>query len=144
MKRKHAGMLHVSVPSALAAAKLRGYVEEYGKTEQLALIDRMVKKGDRSGSRKLWLPVPDGVAKAQIDAYLAEFNGDSDAATLPIEELDLSVRAENCLKRELIHTVGQILARTESELLDIRNFGQKSLDELKAKLAGMGLALKAS
>ena len=73
----------------------------------------------------------------------------SDAAlaadlALPIEELDLTVRSYNCLKREGIHTVGELVARSEADLLDIRNFGAKSIDEVKAKLHGMGLALKDS
>ncbi len=60
---------------------------------------------------------------------------------LPIEELELTVRSYNCLKREGIHSVGELVARSEADLLDIRNFGAKSIDEVKAKLAGMGLAL---
>jgi DNA-directed RNA polymerase subunit alpha len=63
---------------------------------------------------------------------------------LPIEDLDLTVRSYNCLKREGIHTVGELVGRSEADLLDIRNFGAKSIDEVKAKLAGMGLALKDS
>jgi ribosomal protein L17 len=63
---------------------------------------------------------------------------------LPIEEMDLTVRSYNCLKREGIHTVGELVSRTEADLLDIRNFGQKSIDEVKIKLAGMGLSLKDS
>ena len=63
---------------------------------------------------------------------------------LPIEELELTVRSYNCLKREGIHSVGELVARSEADLLDIRNFGAKSIDEVKAKLAGMGLALKDS
>src|SRR5690606_32229243 len=63
---------------------------------------------------------------------------------LPIEELDLTVRSYNCLKREGIDTVGELISRTEADLLDIRNFGQKSIDEVKTKLAAMGLALKDS
>ena len=63
---------------------------------------------------------------------------------LPIEDLDLTVRSYNCLKREGIHTVGELVARSEEDLLDIRNFGAKSIDEVKAKLVDMGLALKDS
>ena len=63
---------------------------------------------------------------------------------LPIEELDLTVRSYSCLKREGIDTVGELIGRTEADLLDIRNFGQKSIDEVKMKLAGMGLGLKDS
>ena len=63
---------------------------------------------------------------------------------LEIEALDLTVRSYNCLKREGIHTVGELVSRSEADLLDIRNFGQKSIDEVKAKLVGMGLHLKDS
>jgi DNA-directed RNA polymerase subunit alpha len=73
----------------------------------------------------------------------------SDAAlaadlALPIEEMDLTVRSYNCLKREGIHTVGELVGRSEADLLDIRNFGAKSIDEVKVKLAQMGLQLKDS
>jgi DNA-directed RNA polymerase subunit alpha len=64
------------------------------------------------------------------------------AYSLPIEDLDFSVRSYNCLTREDIHTVGALAARTESDLLDIRNFGQKSINEVKVKLAELGLGLK--
>jgi DNA-directed RNA polymerase subunit alpha len=63
---------------------------------------------------------------------------------LPINELNLTVRSYNCLMREGVHTVGELTARSEADLLDIRNFGQKSIDEVKAKLATMGLSLKDS
>jgi DNA-directed RNA polymerase subunit alpha len=63
---------------------------------------------------------------------------------LPIEDLDLTVRSYNCLKREGIHTVGELLHRSEADLLDIRNFGSKSIDEVKAKIQSMGLQLKDS
>ncbi len=73
-----------------------------------------------------------------LDAALA-----ADLA-LPIEDLDLTVRSYNCLKREGIHTVGELVGRSEADLLDIRNFGSKSIDEVKAKLVSMGMALKDS
>ena len=56
----------------------------------------------------------------------------------PIEELDLSVRAFNCLKANDITTVGQLLTKKEDELLSLRNFGRKSLDEIKEKLVEKG------
>src|SRR6187399_42842 len=73
----------------------------------------------------------------------------SDAAlaadlALPVEDLELTVRSYNCLKREGIHTVGELISRSEQDLLDIRNFGAKSIDEVKAKLVEMGLSLKDS
>src|SRR5207248_10322030 len=63
---------------------------------------------------------------------------------LPIEDLDLTVRSYNCLKREGIHTVGELVGRSEQDLLDIRNFGAKSIEEVKQKLVDMGLSLKDS
>ena len=63
---------------------------------------------------------------------------------LPIEDLDLTVRSYNCLKRGGIHTVGELVGRSEADLLDIRNFGSKSIDEVKAKLHSMSLQLKDS
>jgi DNA-directed RNA polymerase subunit alpha len=56
----------------------------------------------------------------------------------PIEELDLSVRAFNCLKANDITTVGQLMTKKEEELLGLRNFGRKSLDEIKEKLVEKG------
>jgi len=63
---------------------------------------------------------------------------------LPIEDLELTVRSYNCLKREGIHSVGELVTRSEADLMDIRNFGAKSIDEVKAKLVELGLALKDS
>jgi DNA-directed RNA polymerase subunit alpha len=63
---------------------------------------------------------------------------------LPVEDLQLTIRSYNCLKREGIHTVGELVARSEADLLDIRNFGAKSITEVKEKLAELGLSLKDS
>jgi DNA-directed RNA polymerase subunit alpha len=63
---------------------------------------------------------------------------------LPVEDLQLTVRSYNCLKREGIHTVGELISRSEQDLMDIRNFGAKSIDEVKGKLVEMGLSLKDS
>ena len=57
---------------------------------------------------------------------------------LPIEDLNLTVRSYNCLKREGIHTVGELVGRSEQDLLDIRNFGAKSIEEVKQKLVEHG------
>lgn len=59
----------------------------------------------------------------------------------PVEELELSVRAANCLKAANIRTIGDLVARNESEMLQFHNFGKKSLDEIKALLETMGLSL---
>jgi len=61
---------------------------------------------------------------------------------LPIEDLDLSERPRNCLKRAQVNTIGELLTKTDDDLLAITNFGQKSLDEVIAKLDERGLALR--
>jgi DNA-directed RNA polymerase subunit alpha len=61
---------------------------------------------------------------------------------LPIEDLDLSERPRNCLKRAQVNTIGELLEKTEDDLLAITNFGQKSLDEVIQKLDERGLSLK--
>jgi DNA-directed RNA polymerase subunit alpha len=61
----------------------------------------------------------------------------------PIEDLDLTVRSFNCLKRQGVNTIGQLAECTEADLLNIRNFGAKSIEEVKDKLQQMGLGLKA-
>jgi DNA-directed RNA polymerase subunit alpha len=60
----------------------------------------------------------------------------------PIEELDLSVRSYNCLKRQGVNNIGQLTECSENDLLNIRNFGAKSIEEVKDKLQQMGLELK--
>ncbi|VUX16275.1 DNA-directed RNA polymerase subunit alpha [Streptococcus pasteurianus] len=59
-----------------------------------------------------------------------------------IEELDLSVRSYNCLKRAGINTVFDLTEKTEPEMMKVRNLGRKSLEEVKVKLADLGLGLK--
>ncbi len=70
---------------------------------------------------------PDGTGSPDLD--------------LPIEALDLSERPRNCLRRAQIKTVGELVARTSDDLLNITNFGQKSLEEVVAKLDELGLSL---
>ncbi len=61
---------------------------------------------------------------------------------MTIEELDLTVRSYNCLKRAGINTVDELVQRSEDEMMKVRNLGRKSLDEVIAKLAALGLYLK--
>ncbi len=68
----------------------------------------------------------------------------SDLALRPIEILNLPARSKNCLQREGIHTIGELIQRSEADLLDIRNFGTKSIEEIKESLATLGMALKDS
>ncbi len=77
----------------------------------------------------------DGIFTAQVDE-------DEGMLETPIEELDLSVRSYNCLKRQGVNTIGQLTECSEQDLLNIRNFGAKSIEEVKDKLQGMSLGLK--
>jgi DNA-directed RNA polymerase subunit alpha len=66
----------------------------------------------------------------------------SNELSTPIEDLDLTVRSYNCLKREGINTVSELIALSEDQLMNIRNFGSKSVDEVRDKLTSMGLRFK--
>jgi DNA-directed RNA polymerase subunit alpha len=66
------------------------------------------------------------------------------ALVMAIEELELSVRSFNCLKRASINTVEELTQRTEEDMMKVRNLGMKSLVEVKNKLAELGLSLKPS
>jgi DNA-directed RNA polymerase subunit alpha len=58
-----------------------------------------------------------------------------------VDELELSVRSYNCLKNANIRTIGELVQKTETEMLKTKNFGRKSLNEIKEILGGMGLSL---
>jgi DNA-directed RNA polymerase subunit alpha len=73
---------------------------------------------------------------------LAVTSAGSPDLDLPIEDLDLSERPRNCLKRAQVNTVGELVQKTEDDLLAITNFGQKSLDEVIVKLDERGLSLR--
>ena len=63
---------------------------------------------------------------------------------MAIEDLDLSVRSYNCLKRAGINTVAELVERDEEEMMKVRNLGRKSLEEVQLKLSALGLTLRDS
>ena len=81
---------------------------------------------------------PQGLELGDVGAV----TGGSPDLDLPIEELDLSERPRNCLKRAQVNTIGELVQKSEEDLLAITNFGQKSLDEVLQKLDERGLALR--
>ena len=91
---------------------------------------------------KLFADIDEGIGLELGELTISE--GSSPDLSLSVDALDLSERPRNCLGRENITTVGQILEYTEDDLLNLTNFGQKSLDELVAKLAELGLSLPTS
>ena len=88
---------------------------------------------------KLFADIDEGVGLELGELTVSE--GSSPDLSLSIDALDLSERPQNCLARANIATVGQLLDFTEEDLLNLTNFGQKSLDELVAKLDELGLSL---
>jgi DNA-directed RNA polymerase subunit alpha len=133
------------------------YAVENTRVEQMTDRDRLILDVETDGS----ITPREAVASAGstmselvlLFADLAESQGltvgpaptddySSGDLGITIEDLNLSVRSYNCLKREGINTVGDLVQKSEAELMDIRNFGQKSIDEVKAKLDDLGLGLR--
>ncbi|MCQ2495586.1 MAG: DNA-directed RNA polymerase subunit alpha [Lachnospiraceae bacterium] len=85
------------------------------------------------------------IDESKIFNKSAEVTGtNSDAQAIIIDELELSVRSYNCLKRAGINTVGELVNKTPDEMMKVRNLGRKSLEEVLAKLKELGLSLKES
>jgi DNA-directed RNA polymerase subunit alpha len=147
----------IPVDSIFSPVRRVTYAVENTRVEQMTDRDRLILDVETDGS----VSPREAVASAgstlselvNLFGDLAETQGLSvgPAATetaltgdlaLTIEDLNLSVRSYNCLKREGINTVGELVQKSEGELMDIRNFGQKSIDEVKLKLDELGLDLK--
>jgi DNA-directed RNA polymerase subunit alpha len=131
------------------------YVVEHTRVEQMTNYDRLVLEVETNGAvspseavmhaaRRLGelmslfrelVEGPAPIEEAQAEAAPAY-------ADEPIEKLDLTVRSLNCLKREGVHTIGDLLNYSLEDLMDIRNFGEKSVIEVKDKIEAMGLNLK--
>ena len=83
------------------------------------------------------------ITPIEEESIFSEYSeGEYGQLDTPIEQLNLSVRAYNCLKRQGVNTIGQLTECTENDLLNVRNFGAKSIEEVKDKLIDMGLNLK--
>ena len=78
--------------------------------------------------------VPDEIAPVEVSGQ--------EHLDLPIEALDLSERPRNCLRRAQVQTVGELIEKSEEDLLNVTNFGQKSLEEVVAKLDELGFSLR--
>lgn len=78
----------------------------------------------------------------ELDEIIQPEAAGAEHLDLPIEALDLSERPRNCLRRAQVQTVGELIEKTEEDLLNITNFGQKSLEEVVAKLDELGFSLQ--
>lgn len=90
---------------------------------------------------KLFVDLVDNMSEQNILVEPDE-GGKVKVLEMSIEDLDLSVRSYNCLKRANIHTVDDLTRRTEDDMLKVRNLGKKSLEEVVKKLEDLGLSLK--
>ena len=100
------------------------------------MIEHMLPIASLSG-------LPTLVTQAQAEEKQAAAD-DVDAPNITIEDLELSVRAFNCLKRANIHSISELLQKSENDLLNIKNFGKKSADEVVERMRAFGLDLKPS
>ena len=146
----------IPVDSIFSPVRKVSYAVENTRVEQMTDRDRLVLDVETDGSVTpreavasaggtllelvhLFAELADAAIVTVGPAEDDEVPGDY---AITIEELNLSVRSYNCLKREGINAVGDLVQKSESELMDIRNFGQKSIDEVKAKLEELGLGLR--
>ncbi len=148
----------ITVDSLFSPVNRCTYVVENTRVGQRTDYDKLTLEVETNGA----LDASDAVARAGriIDEHMMLFvdqastplaeegifaaavdEGESVLDT-PIEELDLTVRSYNCLKRQGVNTIGQLTECSEQDLLNIRNFGAKSIEEVKDKLVSMGLNLK--
>jgi DNA-directed RNA polymerase subunit alpha len=149
----------IPVDSIYSPVKRVTYRVEATRVEQMTNYDKLVLDVETNGSISptealssagetlrdlmgLFAEIDEsGPGGLTIGADAAAQQPTSPNLMLPIEDLDFSVRSYNCLKREGVQTVGELVQKTEQDLLDIRNFGQKSIEEVKQKLAELGLSL---
>ncbi|MGH2663185.1 MAG: DNA-directed RNA polymerase subunit alpha [Actinomycetota bacterium] len=149
----------IPVDSIFSPVRRVSYAVEATRVEQMTDRDRLILDVQTDGSVSPREAVASaGTTMVELANLFAELSespglslgpaeGEEDLSgelALPIEDLNLSVRSYNCLKREGVNTVGELVQKTEQELTDIRNFGQKSIDEVKAKLEDLGLSLRES
>jgi len=90
---------------------------------------------------KLFIGLTEKIGDVEIMVEKEEEERDK-ILDMSIEELDFSVRSYNCLKRAGINTVGELIQKTEEEMMKVRNLGKKSLEEVDDKLKSLGLSLR--
>jgi DNA-directed RNA polymerase subunit alpha len=149
----------IPIDSVFSPVRKVSYSVESTQVGQMTNFDKLVMDVETDGSVSpqeamssagktlgelmgLFAEIGEGIGLELGDIVTAE-SGSPDLE-LPIEALDLSERPRNCLRRAQIETVGELVLKTEEDLLDITNFGQKSLEEVVAKLDELGLSLAAS
>ncbi|MDD3749382.1 MAG: DNA-directed RNA polymerase subunit alpha [Firmicutes bacterium] len=150
----------IPVDSLFSPVKRVNYVVEDTRVGQVIDYDRLILETWTDGSispkeavslsakvltsyLELFKTLTEEVQDVEIMVDKTEDTKDK-VLDLPIEELDLSVRSYNCLKRAGINAVEELIKKTEEDMMKIRNLGKKSLAEVKSKLAEHGLTLRPS
>ena len=110
--------------------------KNFGETSLDEIKQLLTSKGLRLGQAL------EEERKARQQEILKQVQGDPAILVKPVGELQLSVRARKALQRLNIQTIGELAARTESELLGVKNFGQTSLNEIRQRLGEYGLTLR--
>ena len=148
----------IPIDALFSPVKRVTYEVEPTRVEQMTNYDRLILDVETDGSMGPrdalssagatlveLLQLFSGLGEAAGGLVLGPEPGEEEASGVlaqPIEDMDLTVRSYNCLKREGVATIGDLVQKTEEDLLEIRNFGQKSIDEVKAKLEELSLGLK--
>lgn len=157
--KKHDAIGTIPIDSIFSPVRKVAYRVENTQVGQMTNFDRLVVDVETNGSMEptealssagktlrellgLFADVGEGVGLELGE--VASDDAVSQDLDLPIEALDLSERPRNCLRRAQINTVGDLVLKTREDLLDITNFGQKSLEEVVSKLDELGLGIAAS
>ena len=148
-KDPQAEITRIPVDSSYSPVKKVSYAVEATRVSSRTDFDRLIVDVET----KVSMTPRDALASAgktlvelfglEVGPSPADESQQQDLA-MAIDDLELQARSSNALKREGIQTVGELVARSEADLLDIRNFGAKSILEIKDKLAELGLSLKGS
>ena len=122
----------------ITKAELLSY-KNFGETSLTEIESMLAQRGLRLGEG-----LDQGYVARAAKEYIDSLADRVDASILnrPVSSLELSVRARRALQLLAVQSIGELAARTEAELMGVKNFGQNSLDEIKRKLADLGLGLR--
>ena len=145
----------IPVDSLFTPIRRVNYSVEDARVRQKTDYDRLVLEVDTDGSMQPYEAVSAAarilherlelfarLERPEIQEYVPEEQKEASILDMPVENLGLSVRSLNCLKRAGVRTVGDLNNYTEEDVMKLKNFGQKSLDEIKDKLVEYGLGLR--
>lgn len=157
-KRDDMPIGEIAIDSIFTPVKKVNFTVENTRVGQVTDFDRLILETWTNGSiepdgavslaakimsehLRLFIDLTDATSDIEVMVEKEEKEKDK-VLEMSIEELDLSVRSFNCLKRAGINTVEELIKKTEEDMMKVRNLGKKSLEEVKSKLAEYGLSLR--